>query len=340
MNKKKERFLQYLRWVQNKQARIEKQKRRKKKRASKSPLKVGIRQTTYDIKIVFPEVIDMYSPNRCEETLDFFNREYNDIEQYKNGVVFDFSNVKKITLSGGIVMRCFYDFLLSKHTKVKCSGLKRDKITQILSHIGILEDENIAITHLDISRWNIRHWNKKETSRKKFNVELISEIIKTTTGWGEQSTVHKRLYEVVPEILFNCIQHAYNDDNAFQYFYLFSGIADNKYVFCILDRGIGFQATYKKWHEGHLDFNDIENDGDYIKYSIQQDHSSIKKSGRGNGLFTLKENIMGLGGIIFIHSYNGKVVVSKKTGEIKSENRYPLVGSLVQFEIPMLKEVA
>jgi len=337
MNKKKEKILQYLRWVHNKQARIEKQKRRKRKHGTKRPIKVGIRYTTQDIRIIFPEVIDMYNPNRCEETLDSFNREYDDIEQYKNGIAFDFSKVKKITLSGGIVIRCFYDYLLSKHTKVKCSGPIRDKIKQILSHIGILKDENIAITHNDISRWNIRHWNKKETSRKKFNLELISEIIKTTTGWGEQSTVHRRLYEVVPEILFNCIQHAYNDDNNFQLFYLFSGIADNKYVFCILDRGIGFKATYQKWYKGHLDFNNIENDGDYIKYSIQLDHSSIKKAGRGNGLYTLKENILRLGGMIFIHSYYGKVVLSTKKGEIQSENRYPLVGSLVQFEIPISK---
>jgi hypothetical protein len=340
MNKKKEEFIQYLKWVKNKQTKIEKYKRRKKKRAYKKLSKVGLVHRKYDIKIVFPEVIDMYNIKRCEETLDFFNRKFDDIEQYKNGVVFDFSRVKRITLSGGIVMRCFYDFLLSKNTKIKCSGLIRNKVIQILCHIGILIDASIKITYKDISRWNIKYWNKKETSRNKFNLELISEIIKATTGWGEQSRVHRRLYEVVPEILFNCIQHAYNDDNSFQYFYLFSGIADNKYVFCILDKGIGFKATYLKWHNNYLDFNDINNDGDYIKYSIQQGHSSINISGRGNGLFTLKENIMELGGMIFIHSYSGKVVVSKKNEEINSENRYPLCGSLVQFEIPMLKHGA
>jgi hypothetical protein len=340
MNKKKEKFLQYLRWVQNKQVRIEKQRRRRKKRGTNRHLDVGIKFRNDNIRIVFPEIIDLYNNKRCEETLDFFNREYSDIEQYKNGVIFNFSKVKKITLSGGIVLRCFYDFLLSKHTKVKCSGPKIDKVAQILSHIGILKDGNITITHNDISRWNIKHWNKKETSIKKFNVELISEIIKTTTGWGEALSGHKRLYEVIPEIIFNCIQHAYNDDNNFQLFYLFSGIADNKYVFCILDRGIGFKETYQKWHEGYLDFNNIENDGDYIKYSIQLDHSSIKKAGRGNGLFTLKENILRLGGMIFIHSYYGKVILSPKKGEIQSENRYPLVGSLVQFEIPISKFAA
>jgi anti-sigma regulatory factor (Ser/Thr protein kinase) len=335
MNKKKEKHLQFLKWLQNRQQKIERKRRRKKRRVTRVSLKTGINYLKDLIKVVFPEVIDLYNHRRCEETLDFFNREYSDIDQYKDGVVFNFSKVKIITLSGGIILRCFYDFLLSKHIKIRCSEVKKDKIQQILSHIGILKDKNIPITHHDISRWTIRRWNKKETTKEKFNVELISEIIKTTTGWGEQTKAHKRLYEVIPEILFNCIQHAYGDDNNFQLFYLFSGIADNKYVFCILDRGIGFKATYKKWHEGYLDFNNIENDGDYIKYSIQQDHSSIKKSGRGNGLFTLKENIMGLGGMIFIHSYNGKVVVSKKSGETESENRYPLVGSLVQFEIPM-----
>jgi anti-sigma regulatory factor (Ser/Thr protein kinase) len=337
MNKKKKVFLRYRKWFQNRQQKIERQKRRKKKHGTNKPQEIGIKYTKDAIKVVFPEVIDLYNHKRCEETLDFFNREYNDIDNYKNGVIFNFSKVKFITLSGGIVIRCFFDFLLSKHTKVVCCGLKRDKITQILSHIGILKNENIAISYPDISRWTIRQWNKKEISKEEFSCELISAIIKTTTGWGEQSTIHKRLYEVVPEILFNCIQHAYSDISTFQYFYLFSGIVNNKYVFCILDRGIGFKATYEKWHDGYLDFNDIENDGDYIKYSIQLDHSSIKKSGRGNGLFTLKENIMGLGGMIFIHSYNGKVIVSKKNGEIESENRYPLIGSLVQFEIPMIK---
>jgi hypothetical protein len=64
-------------------------------------------------------------------------------------------------------------------------------------------------------------------------------------------------------------------------------------------------------------------------------HSSLNKRGRGNGLSTLKENILMLGGNIFIHSYTGKVQISQKKKEIQSENRFPLIGSLVQFSIPM-----
>jgi hypothetical protein len=340
MKKKTKRSLQYLKWCQNRQKKIEKGKRKKRKAFKKEPLKVGIKYKKYNIRITFPEIIDLYSHKRCEETLNFFNREYDGLDKYNDGVVFNFSKVKEITLSGGIILRCFYDFLLSKKAKIKFNDLSNDKIKQILSHIGILEGNSAVITHEDISRWDIQYWNKKETPKRKFNLELVSKIIKTITGWGEQSTEHKRLYEVVPEILFNCIQHAYDDDNDFQLFYLFSGIADNKYVFCVLDRGIGFKATYEKWHKGQFDFNNIENDGDYIKYSIHENHSSIRKLGRGNGLFTLKENILNLEGSIFIYSYKGKVAVSQKKGEIQSENRYPLIGSLVQFEIPMAKTKA
>ena len=99
MNKKKN-FLQYLRWVQNKQARIEKQKRRKKKRGTNRPLKAGIKHTIHDIRIVFPEVIDMYNPNRCEETkwykgyLDFNNIE-NDGDYIKYSIQLDHSSIKK-----------------------------------------------------------------------------------------------------------------------------------------------------------------------------------------------------------------------------------------------------
>jgi len=335
MRKKKEKYLQFLQWSLNRCQKIERQKRKKKNRKKRSMPKAGIKYTNDAIKIIFPVIIDLYSSKRCEETLNFFNQEYNDIEKYTNGVIFDFSNVKEISLSGGIVLRCFYDFLLSKHTKIKFDGIKRDKVKQILYHIEIFKEEKVIVNQKDISRWTIKHWNRKETTKKKFGNDIISEIIKTTTGWGEQSPMHKRLYEVIPEILVNCIQHAYNDDDNFQLFYLFSGVASNKYVFCVFDRGIGFKATYEKWQKDCFEFNDILNDGDYIKYSIQMDHSSIRKKGRGNGLFTLKENISKLGGAILIYSYKGKVEVSKKRDEIKSENRYPLLGSMVQFEIPI-----
>lgn len=337
MNKKKENYLKYLRWFLNRKLKIERKNSKKKKHHREAQLKTGIKITENYIRIVFPEVIDLYNSKRCEETLGFINQEYNDIDKYKDGVVFNFSKVKKITLSGGIIIRCFYDFLLSKNTKINCNEIMRDKTQQILSHIGILKNKNIQITHKDISRWTIKYWSKTDITKKKFSNELISEIIKTTTGWEDQSKGHRRLYEVVPEILFNCIDHAYNDENRFQLFYLFSGIADKKYVFCVLDRGIGFKATYQKRQEGRLCFENIENDGDYIKYSIQMDHSSMRTSGRGNGLYTLKENILNLRGNIYIHSYNGKVEISPKKGEIQSENRFPLIGSLVQFEIPMLE---
>jgi anti-sigma regulatory factor (Ser/Thr protein kinase) len=335
MSIKDKGYQNYLRWLKNRQLKIEKHKRRKKRCGNKPLLKYRIKYSNNTIKITFPEIIDLYNRKKCEETLDFFNREFSDTDKYSNGVIFNFSLVKKITLSGGIILRCLYDFLRYRHTKIGCVKIKKEKIKQILYHIGILKNEYVQVTYEDISRWNIKYWNKKDTTKKQFSNEIISEIIRTTTGWGEQTPAHRRLYEVVPEILFNCIDHAYSDNGCFNMFYLFSGIADNNYVFCVLDRGIGFKATYQRRTQGYLEFDNIENDGDYIKYSIQMSHSSLKKRGRGNGLSTLKENILGMRGNIFIHSYGGKVHISPRKGEIQSENRYPLIGSLVQFSIPM-----
>ena len=340
--KKKKKDLRYLRWLRNKQCKIEKRSRNRKKRKlnKKISLETGAKLTNDKMRIVFPERIDLYDSKRCKETLDFFNREYDDVDKYKRGVIFNFSKVKTITLSGGIILRCFYDFLVSKHIRIEFDGIERGQIDHVLYHIGILKKENITVTRKDILRWTVKCWNRKETTKKRFGTEIISEIIKTTTGWGEQSEEHKRMYEVIPEVLFNCIQHAYNDDDSFQLFYLFSGIVDNRYVFCIFDKGMGFKATYEKYRRSELEINAIHNDGDYIKYSIQMGSSSIKKLGRGNGLYTLKENITNLGGQIFIHSYKGKVAIlpkDKKDKEIQSENRYTLIGSLVQFDVPMTK---
>jgi anti-sigma regulatory factor (Ser/Thr protein kinase) len=337
MNKKKKRYPKFQRWFKNRLLKIERRKKKKKKRGRNSSIRFGIKYTNNAIKIRFPEIIDLYNNKRGEQTLDFFNREFNDTDKYSGGAIFDFSLVKKISLSGGILIRCFYDFLQFKHTAIKCVEIKRDKIKQILCHIGLLERESSPVIYQDIDRWNIKSWNKKETTKKQFSNEIISEIIKTLTGWEEQSIKHKRLYEVIPEVLFNCIDHAYDGIDGFQWFYLFSGIANNNYVFCVLDKGIGFKATYEKRNKGYLQFDNIENDGDYIKYSIQMNSSSLGKHGRGNGLSTLEENILRLKGNIFIHSYAGKVQISPRRGEIQSENRYPLVGSLVQFSVPVSK---
>jgi hypothetical protein len=196
MNIKKKGYCKYLRWLKNRLLKIERLKKRRKKHGTNSSLKFGIKYSCNAIKITFPETIDLYNRKRCEETLDFFNREFSDINKYSNGIILNFSLVKRISLSGGIIIRCLYDFLRSKHTKVECVSIKRDKIKQILYHIGILKRESIQVTYQDISRWNIHFWNKKETTKKHFSNEIVSEIIKTTTGWGDQSMEHRRLYVI------------------------------------------------------------------------------------------------------------------------------------------------
>jgi anti-sigma regulatory factor (Ser/Thr protein kinase) len=320
--------------MRHRQIKIEGQRKTKKKRGSNRNINVGIRFTKDAVVIDFPKYIDLYEPHRCRRVLDFFNREFGDVDKYSNGVIFNFSNTKKISLSGGITTRCLFDYLKSKKVSININNITSDKVRQILCHIGLLPQGTVQITHDDILRWRIQSWDKKETSRKKLKMDLISTIISEITGWGERTKNHKRLYEVIPEILFNCIDHAYNDQDVFQLFYLFSGIVNDHYVFCVLDRGMGFKATYEKRTRGSLPFDNIENDGDYIRFSIEQGHSSFLKSGRGNGLPTLRENVLSLGGNVFIHSYKGKVVIFKPTREIQSENRFPLVGSLLQFSIP------
>ncbi|MDR0506933.1 MAG: ATP-binding protein [Dysgonamonadaceae bacterium] len=329
MSKKTREFRKHLNWLKHRQEKIE--KRRKSKKKHKRKKNIGIRFTPESVIIDFPKHIDLYNKYRCKETLDFFNQEFNNMDNYPKGIIFDFTNTRKISLSGGIIIKCLFDFLKSKKTKIIIQNTVDNKVKQILCHIGLVSDEAIQITHDDISRWQIQSWNKKETPRKKIKMDLISSIIQKTTDWGIRTKSHKRLYEVIPEILYNCIEHAYNEDDEFQWFYLFSGIADNNYVFCVLDRGMGFKATYEK--RGVVSPDKIKNDGDYIRFSIEHNHSSLFKSGRGNGLPALKENILALSGHIFIHSYKGEVVIFKKN-EIQSENRYPLVGSLLQFSVP------
>ncbi|GHU16001.1 hypothetical protein FACS1894163_04560 [Spirochaetia bacterium] len=334
MSKRSEKYNRHLEWLKHRQEKIERHRRKKRKYGTNRIVSVGLRYTSDTIIIDFPKIIDLYDKYRCRETLDFFNREFIDIGNYPNGIIFNFLHTRKITLSGGIITRCFFDFLNSKKARISFENITSDKVKQILCHIGLLPEVKMTITYEDIYRWHIQSWDKTQTTRKKLKMDLISAIIKETTGWGERTTKHKRLYEIIPETLFNCIEHAYNGTEDFQKFYLFSGIANDNYVFCVLDRGMGFRATYEKRMKEFLRFDDMENDGDYIRFSIDQDHSSILKEGRGNGLSTFKENILELGGHIFIHSYKGKVVVFPQKRDIQSENRYPLVGSLLQFSIP------
>lgn len=289
-----------------------------------------------------PEEYEFLVPNCIDRlTIAHITSELRNIveDQNRETVTFNFRDAEKVSISGGILLKYFYDYIFSySNKKFKVKGVSqenRKKIYQIISHIGLLGEnvkESTKITYDDIIRWEIQSWRKNE----KYDQQKISELISRVRNKNESESGHSEIYSSILELLNNCKEHAYayNTSGEFDKFYLFSGIdkESSEIVFLVFDAGCGFKTSYLK--QGKRKSISIKGDKGFILDSFKESVSSTREKGRGNGLAYVREKIFALKGDIDIYSYKGIVsFINEKKSESKTAKE-KLAGTLIRISVP------
>ena len=319
--------------IANKRFKRKTRKRKKSKKVINSgyseKLKVGRIQNSDNKKVIdFPENIDLYNEDNAKKLLDIISDAEKNIST-TNIYQLNFNHTKKITLSGGISLKAFYDKLIFNGIEVRVKiNEHNNKTRQILKHIGLRKNDPIKIIHDDIICWEVRKWEFKDREDSSA-IQEIEPIVKKLCG--EKTILQQNIITVLSEAIWNCFEHAYLDipRDDFQNTYLFSGKHENDIVFCVLDRGIGFRGSFKIYHPTILDV--FKSELQYIEAALEYGKSKADGFERGSGLPELINDVKDkLNGYVSI--YSKKAYYFQDTTNTGGRDRQSdIQGSLVQI---------
>jgi len=290
--------------------------------------------------IKFPE--KLYLANKNEEVFALIEK----IEG-KNDVVLDFSRTKYIDIGSALYIKAFIDHLKDENKRYKITCLsKNKKMRQILQHIEI-HNYGIRVTSPDIKCWEIRTWQKGDMVNygSVMMTEILPKVLKDKRPSDEFSDIAASLQE----ILSNCSEHAYTENDEYKNYYLIAGEYENSYgksnsfTFCIIDRGQGFRSSLAKnknnfFVEIFKNLQSSEHDSDLLKAAINGEDTSKegggKLAGRGTGLSNVVENIRTIGGSFCVYSDRGSYKVSQYK-DTPRERKIPIKGAIIEMILPI-----
>lgn len=250
----------------------------------------------------------------------------------------DFRNVQRITLQAGLSLKAFSDaYILRYHMKPLFRSPRLEKIKAVFCYLEIREYHLNCHTHYkDLDCWHITSFDK---SKDEDIPKLLSEEIipKCLAERNEQENA--RIATAISETLFNCREHAYNEDSPFQKWYLGYGRYPHSdmYHFCVCDKGMGFRGSIQ------LRFKEkfLLDDSNIIKEAANG-RTGVREGaeqGRGLGLKVAIQNLRNVGGMMLILSGKGLYMagLSETGGSLETaypQRRTSLEGSLIDFSIP------
>lgn len=267
------------------------------------------------------------------------------IKSVKNqpAVNFSFSNVKSVDVGSMLYIKAFIDYKIKKGDSVKVSCVSdNSKMRQILQHMG-LKDYGMSITYSDIKCWNVREWH--ENTHENYGKVLMTEILPAVLENKFPSKEFSRIAMGLNELLSNCSEHAYTEDDLFKGYYLIAGEYDNietgksnEFSFCIIDMGQGFRSSLHKntgFQKFIGDFG-ILADEKLIKEAVDSRFNANKEknSGRGTGLPAVKKSVETVKGGLHIYSDRGTYMLNAGTERLKSR-KCDIIGSIITVNLPI-----
>lgn len=242
-----------------------------------------------------------------------------------------------------LYIKAFIDYKtkLGGYIKISCSP-QNVKMRQILQHMK-LKDYGINITYSDIKCWNVREWH--ESSHENYGKVLMEEILPSVLENKFPSKEFSRIASGLNELLSNCSEHAYNDEDLFKGYYLIAGEYDNmdtgksnEFSFCIIDMGQGFRASLHKNSGFNKFFGDIGilSDEKLIKEAVDSrfNANKVKNSGRGTGLPAVKKSVEIVNGGLHIYSDAGTYMLNADKERLK-KRMYDIIGSIITVNLPI-----
>ena len=336
--------IKYRKFNKHKVEKLKRKYKRKKLKKKKYKLEYKLELEEYrrcvavNEVITFPERLNLAHEDEAIFAL------INTVEE-KNNAVLDFSETNFIDIGSALYIKAFIDHLKDeeKQYKILCSP-KNKKMRQILKHIGV-RNYKIKVVYPDIKCWEIRTWGKHDNVN--YGKVMMEEILPKVLEGKVASEKFSYIASSLQEILSNCSEHAYTEDDEYKNYYLIAGeyedpkyIKSNSFTFCILDRGQGFRSSLeKKSFFGTMrEKLGIETDSDLLQAAIEGRLTSKaggKSAGRGTGLANVVENVKSINGSFYAYSDKGCYEINRQKGQICRERKIRIKGAIVAMIFPI-----
>lgn len=287
--------------------------------------------------VTFPE--RLYLASEDEAIFDLIKA-----AEEKDNIYLDFSKTKFIDIGSSIYIRAFIDHLNDekKRHKILCWP-KNKKMRQILKHIGVY-NYNIRVIYPDIKCWEIKSWYKNDNVN--YGKVMMEEILPKVLEGKVASQKFSYIASSLQEILSNCSEHAYTEDDEYKNYYLIAGeyedpkyVKSNSFAFCILDRGQGFRSSLEKksvFYKSCAKLG-IKTDSDLLKAAIEGKITSKaggKSTGRGTGLANVVDNVKTIKGSFYAYSDKGSYEVNLKKEQTR-ERKICIKGAILEMILPI-----
>jgi len=282
---------------------------------------------------------------RMPETIDVLQDEIGDtfvtaLDQAMQdpSIGLDFRHVQTVSLRAGLLLKAFSDEYMQRYQLkpiFRCPYSEKTKAV-----FRYLEIRNYSVKkgrhYADLDCWHITSFDR---SKDEDVPKLLTEVIIPKCLEERNEKENAPIATAISEALFNCKEHAYNDNSLFQKWYLGYGRYPHakSFHFCVCDKGIGFRASMQLGFTQKLTFDDSR-----IIQEAAKGRTGVKagkKNGRGQGLQTAIENLAYVRGEMTIMSGKGIYTAGVDEQGNALDRSFPprktsIVGSIIDFSIP------
>ena len=337
---KKEKYKKFNRHKIAKLTRIRKKRKLKIKKYKKELDKHSKLLSRKDSIIRFPRELFL-EKNNGEDIFALIEGALN-----KEYAILDFSDTKCVDIGSMCYIRAFVDYLqyIGKKYCIECL-YKNRKMRQILQHVGIKDYKFANITYADIKCWYVRAW-KKHCNEVNIGKEIMEKILPRVLENRIPSSEFENITPSLIEILSNCAEHAYLDDDEYNNYYLIAGEYENAnhkrsgtFAFSIVDLGQGFRSSLEKKHSLFKSDEDSKLLEGAINGKLTSKIGGGKDSGRGTGLLSVLDYIKDIGGSLHAYSDKGFYKLYRlddgQKDTFSRDRKTKMKGSIIEIGLPI-----
>lgn len=258
----------------------------------------------------------------------------------QNCVRLIFSKVQNISIGSALYIKAYVDSHKEKQDiKISCSPQNK-KMREILQHMD-LKKYDMKLSCKDVLCWTFRSWTKNnpENYGKLMMEEILPKVLNGKIPSNEFSNLASNLHE----LLYNCAEHAYTENDGFTGYYFIAGEYENrtgksnKFSFAIIDMGQGFRSSLRKNNifDNVMNKFHLTNDAELIKAAVDGKFNANPDDdmGRGTGLTDVRDNIKKIGGTLNISSDFGAYSYESEERLINRKN--VTIGSIITVNLPI-----
>lgn len=315
----------------------------KKKNIKKMKLQAKIRiwkQENYDKRsneLIFSAPKNFSIIDNPNENIKYFNDIIKTIKNKyyeKITINFDIMNIEAITIDAVMYMLALVTNTKIKHNS-KGSIPANDEVRTTFVESGFLRYvnnyKNIVIPK-NQNKIQIKMSDESNNIRK-----ICREIVKYVM---KRFNIEKRkvsfIYGMLYEMMLNTTEHAYNETDLLNYWYLYVEVDDEKVKISLLDTGEGIPKTVNRKRHEKIKILGLNNDGDIIVSAFEGKYrSETQKGWRNKGMPKIYKCIKSK------PIYNFKVIAGRyMVSYIENKNKFELlklendfIGTLYYWEV-------